>query len=63
MNNAELFFETQPAFTALTSLLEIAREQSDFEGIVEISQGLEYCESVLDHLFECYLLEDATPVA
>ena len=63
MSRAELFFETQPAFTALTRLLEMAREQEDYEGIVEISHGLAFCESVVEHLFDCYQLEDAMPAA
>ena len=63
MDQAELFFETQPAFTAMTRLLDMAREQDDMEGIVEISHGLEYCESLLEHFYACYLQEDAEPVA
>ena len=63
MDHVETFFETQPAFTAMTRLLDMAREQDDMEGIVEISHGLQYCESLLEHFYACYLQEDAEPVA
>jgi len=59
MSHIDRFFESQPAIDALYRLLEMAREQEDYEGIVEISQGLQYCESVVDHLHECYELQAA----
>ena len=59
MNHIDRFLESQPATDALERLLGMAYEQDDYEGMVEISQGLQYCESVLEHLQQCYELEAA----
>ena len=59
MSHVDLFFERQPALDALSRLLNMAREQEDYEGVVECSHGLEFCESVIEHLQDCYELEAA----
>ena len=53
------FFEHQPAVDALNRLLGMAYDQDDYEGMVEISEGLQRCEAMVEHLDTCFALEAA----